>query len=229
MGTATRNSSTQCASYDNSTLAIRRGRSVRVSGFVLGRGCGSGMDSGGGLGMSDENSSGPTPQDSVPPGIYREYTFQDGEITCLAKLAQYVPGNPGHLFTFFAKEVTVGDTEINPPRTHPEHSRYSELGAFAVRDPQTIVYFFETWGEPARHRIEASLAALEIHELTHLFVPKGDNQRDEGHWVRWNELLIEEVGWVMEIDDWGPIDLTPASAEQSDIQRGRQATLTEVD
>lgn len=167
-------------------------------------------------------------QQEVPPSYLREHEFADGDVTCLAKLAQWIPGDPNRLYTYGAREVNVGEVEINPPSTHPETSRWSEMGGFAITEPATIVYFLESFDEAARHRIAATIAALDLHELTHVFVPEEDNHRDEDHWDRWDSLLIEEVGWVMEIDDWGPVDISPAQPSAETCDGHRQADLTEV-
>lgn len=175
----------------------------------------------------------PTDQDretrqEVPPSYLREYEFADGDVTCLAKLAQWIPGDPNRLFTYGAAGVDVGEVEINPPSTHPETSQWSEMGGFAITEPETIVYFLESFDEAARYRIAATMAAMELHELSHLFVPEEDNHRDDDHWERWDPLLIKEVGWVMEIDDWKPVDISPTQTPTDTGSNHRQADLTEV-
>lgn len=163
---------------------------------------------------------------SVPASYLREYEFAGGEVTALAKLAAWIPGDPNRLYTFAAREVQVGDLELYPPSTYSDDEAWSELRAYTVYDGiETVVYYLENWREEAHLNFTACYAITELHELSHWAAPVEDNEQDPDHWERWNVVLQEVVEYVMGVEADEETDVTPATPAADTPPETEQVTL----
>lgn len=163
---------------------------------------------------------------TVPPSYLKRHTFAGGDVVVLAKLASWIPGNPNRLYTFDAREITLGDGELFPPSTFDDSEVWSELRAYITDwEPETVVYYLENWEQEAGLNFEACLAIIDLHELVHWAVPVEDNEQDPDHWERWNAVLRDVVEDVMGVDVTEERDVTPDTPRTESPITTEQATL----
>lgn len=162
----------------------------------------------------------------VPASYYQRYEFADGDVEALAKLAMWKPGQPNRLYTFSARKVEIHGEPLTPPSQFPEESEWNTVRAFTVYDPETIVYFLETWDQDAEWGMVGALATIELHELAHLAVDEDSDETGPGHWERWNETCAKAVDHVTE-NGWEDIDLSPAGSETDDEELEQTTLVTD--
>lgn len=168
---------------------------------------------------------------AIPSSPLRRHEFDDGDTTVLARYATLIPGDPDRLFLFAARELEVRGVEITPPCEFDEENDFSEMHAYYVGDEENvIVYFLENFADGAATGFAECYLILELHELTHWAIPEEDNEQDPGHWERWNRVLTDVTGYVMDVEDWDVTEYDPPEGdrEPANPESGRQATLEDV-
>lgn len=172
--------------------------------------------------MPDENPH-------VPPGPLREFEF--GDISTLAKLAQYIPGTPAHLYTFGARWVEFPDYQIDGPSAVDADDAWSDGHAwYSGSDSEVIVHFVEALHDVPPQQYAAQFSIVELHELAHWAAPEDDNPGpdDTDHWRTWNSVLADVVADVMEIDEWQVVEYEGRKQSPPSRPETEQTTLLGV-
>lgn len=167
-----------------------------------------------------------------PSSQISSYNFCDESITLKGKYAEYVPGSEiDRLYVIGATEISIEGEDLTPPSQYDKDTAWNQMAGFSwCRDNANdiIIYFLPSLARNAVRDAAVSdhlayedatpeqltpfpqvFAVLELHELTHLYIPEEDNEHDPDHWSRWNSVLRDVVEYVTPGEiPWAAVEYT---------------------